>query len=208
MDERKESGSESKFAAAHGAAGRMAESKGFAKLVSDPNSFTIRSQEPQDAEQVSALIGSVGTFEGTLQLPDMPVASRVEYLQKVDPQSCKLVAVADGRIVGAAGLHAAGTSLRRTHVRMLGIGILRDWQGRGLGRQLIARLLDWADNWAGVLRVELTVHADNDRAIALYRAMGFEEEGRHRAYALKNGRYVDALFMARLHPSQPLVATV
>jgi L-phenylalanine/L-methionine N-acetyltransferase len=167
---------------------------------------TIRSQEPEDAEQISALIGSIGTFEGTLQLPDMPVAMRLERIKQVDERGCKLVAVADGRIVGAAGLYVSHGALRRLHSRELGIGITREWQGRGVGRQLIARLLDWADNWAGVLRVELTVHADNDRAIALYRSMGFVEEGRHRAYAMKNGRFVDAFFMARLHPNQPLVA--
>ncbi|HWI84093.1 GNAT family N-acetyltransferase [Ramlibacter sp.] len=172
----------------------------------DATRITIRAQEPQDAAALSALMGSQGTFEGTLQLPDMPVASRLEYLQKVDPHSCLLVAEAGTGVIGAAGLHLPHRGLRRAHARTLGIGIAAEWQGRGVGRQLIARLLDWADNWAGILRVELTVHADNDRAIALYRGMGFVEEGRHRAYALKNGRYVDAFFMARLHPRQPLVA--
>lgn len=167
------------------------------------DAITIRSQEPEDAAAISALMGRAGTFEGTLQLPDMPVASRLEVLQKVDGVSCKLVAVVDGAVVGAAGLHPAGLSLRRGHVRALGIAVAQEWQGRGVGRRLIHRLLDWADNWAGVLRIELTVHADNDRAIALYRGMGFVEEGRHRAYALKNGRYVDAFFMARLHPAPP-----
>jgi putative acetyltransferase len=165
--------------------------------------ITLRAQEPSDAHDVSALTGAPGTFEGTLQLPDMPVASRLEWLQKIEPHSCRLVAVAQGRVVGAAGLHPAGNSLRRSHVRMLGIGIAAEFQGRGVGRLLIARLLDWADNWAGVLRVELTVHADNERAIALYRAMGFIEEGRHVGYALKDGRYLDALCMARLHPAPP-----
>jgi putative acetyltransferase len=158
------------------------------------------------AQEVSVLTGASGTFEGTLQLPDMPVASRLEWLQKIEPHSCRLVAVAQGRVVGSAGLHLAGTSLRRSHVRGLGIGIASSHQGRGVGRLLISRLLDWADNWAGVLRVELTVHADNERAIALYRAMGFVEEGRHIGYSMKNGRYVDALCMARLHPSQPRLA--
>ena len=169
--------------------------------------ITLRAQEPSDAHELSALTGASGTFEGTLRLPDMPVASRLEWLQKIEPNSCRLVAVADGRVVGAAGLHPAGSSLRRSHVRMLGIGIGAEFQGRGVGRLLIARLLDWADNWAGVLRVELAVHADNDRAIALYRAMGFVEEGRHVAYALKDGRYVDALCMARLHPDPPRLRT-
>ena len=172
----------------------------------DAAALVIRSAEPADAPAVSALIGQVGTFEGTLQLPDMPVASRLEFLQRVEPQSCKLVAVDADRIVGSAGLHAM-PGLRRSHVRGLGIGIAQEWQGRGVGHLLIARLLDWADNWAAVLRVELTVHADNERAIALYRSMGFVEEGRHRAYALKNGRYVDALCMARLHPAPPALST-
>ena len=169
----------------------------------DDSEITLRALEPGDALEVSAFTGAHGTFEGTLQLPDMPVASRLEWLQKLEPNSCRLVAVAQGHVVGSASLHGAGTSLRRSHVRMLGIGLAPDWQGKGVGRLLIARLLDWADNWAGVLRTELTVHADNERAIALYRAMGFVEEGRHVAYALKDGRYTDALFMARLHPNPP-----
>ena len=56
---------------------------------------------------------------------------------------------------------------------------------------------------ADVLRLELTVYVDNARAIALYRKFGFEVEGTHRAYALRDGAYVDALCMARLHPNPP-----
>ena len=88
-------------------------------------------------------------------------------------------------------------------MRSLGIALAQEYQGRGLGRRLITRLLDWADNWGGVLRVELHVHADNDRARALYESLGFVEEGRHRGYALKAGRYIDCYSMARLHPNPP-----
>jgi putative acetyltransferase len=116
------------------------------------------------------------------------------------------VALAGSEIVGSAGLHCLGTSLRRAHVRSLAIGIASEWQGRGLGRRLIERLLDWADNWGGVLRVELHVHADNERAIGLYRSLGFADEGRHRAFSLSGGRYLDSLSMARLHPNPPSLA--
>lgn len=165
----------------------------------------IRAAEPADAPGISALLGLVGTFEGTLQLPDMPIATRLEFLQRVDHQAPRLVAVAGGEIVGTASLHVQQASLRRSHVRSLGIGIAPAWQGKGLGRQLMHRLIDWADNWGGVLRIELWVHVDNERAIALYKSLGFEQEGRHKAYALKNGRYIDSLSMARLHPNPPQV---
>jgi L-phenylalanine/L-methionine N-acetyltransferase len=167
------------------------------------DTIEIRSAEPQDALAISAHLGEVGVFEGLLQVPDVPLASRLEFLQRVDPHGCRLVALAGGEIIGAAGLHVLQASLRRMHVRSLGLSVRTAWQGRGVGRKLLARLLDWSDNWAGVLRVELHVHADNERAIALYQSMGFVEEGRHRNYALKNGRYVDAFSMARHHPSPP-----
>ncbi|MEO7547390.1 MAG: GNAT family N-acetyltransferase [Ramlibacter sp.] len=167
------------------------------------DTLVIRSAEPADAAATSALLGETGTFEGTLQLPDMPVASRLEMLQRVDPLACRLVAVTAGEVVGTAGLHVQHAGLRRSHVRGLGIAIAPAWQGRGLGRQLITRLLDWADKWAGLQRIELWVHVDNERAITLYRSLGFVQEGRHAGYALKNGRYVDSLSMARLHPDPP-----
>ena len=171
----------------------------------DATRVTIRAMEPSDAPGVSALIGAEGVVAGTLQMPDMAVASRVDLLQKIEPGTCRLVGEYEGRIVASAGLHLAGTSMRRSHVRMLGIGIAPEWQGKGLGRLLMQRLIAWADDWAGVLRIELVVHADNDRAIALYRSLGFAEEGLHRAYAMKDGRYVDAYFMARLHPKPPVL---
>jgi L-phenylalanine/L-methionine N-acetyltransferase len=172
----------------------------------DATLIKIRSAEPEDAPAISALLGEPGVYEGLLQTPYAPNASRLEYHQKVEPLACRLVAVAGDQIVGVASLHVLGPGLRRMHVRGLGIGVATAWQGRGVGRKLLAALLDWADNWANVLRVELHVHADNGRAKALYQSMGFVEEGLHRAYSLKNGRYVDTFSMARLHPNPPRIA--
>ena len=67
----------------------------------------------------------------------------------------------------------------------------------------MAAMCDYADHWAGVLRLELTVYTDNEAAIALYRKFGFEIEGTHRAYAMRDGAYADVLAMARLHPHPP-----
>ena len=66
-------------------------------------------------------------------------------------------------------------------------------------------LCDYADRWAQVLRIELTVFVDNERAITLYRKFGFRLEGTHRGYALRDGAYADVHAMARLHPQPPAI---
>jgi putative acetyltransferase len=98
-------------------------------------------------------------------------------------------------------------ALRRRHALMLGISVAREAQGRGVGSALMAAMCDYADRWIGALRIELTVYTDNEAALALYRKFGFVIEGTFRGYALRDGRYVDAYAMARLHPDPPRIAS-
>lgn len=172
-------------------------------MSEEPSLITVRALEPADAPAVAQLMGMDGVYPALMQLPYSAIASRVEFLTKPEPLGCRLVAEAEGRIVGSAGLHPVGPSLRRSHVRLMGISVATDWQGRGVGTQLMAAVVDWADNWANVLRLELHVYADNARAIRLYQRFGFVQEGLHRGYALRGGQYVDSLSMARHHPNPP-----
>jgi len=59
-------------------------------------------------------------------------------------------------------------------------------------------VLEVADNWMNLRRIELTVYADNEAAQRLYRKFGFEVEGRLRDYAVRDGVFADAMSMARL----------
>ncbi len=107
-----------------------------------------------------------------------------------------LTAVVDDRIVGAAGFHVGRDRLARSGT--LGMGVHEDFQGRGIGTALMDAIVDLADNWYNLLRLDLEVYADNQAGIALYRKFGFEAEGLYRRYAFRDGHYVDALPMARL----------
>jgi putative acetyltransferase len=141
-----------------------------------------------------------------MQLPYPDAAAwrkRLEAAPEPGRGDIQLVAELDGRVVGSAGLYSAAPNLRRRHAMVLGVSVGREAQRQGVGSALIGALLDYADRWAGIIRIELTVWADNERAIALYRKFGFEVEGRLRAYGLRDGRYDDALAMARLHPQPP-----
>ena len=75
----------------------------------------------------------------------------------------------------------------------------RRWfAGLGAADTLLAALIDTADNWLDIRRLELTVYADNAPAIRLYEGFGFVLEGRMRAHSYRAGAYVDTLLMARL----------
>ena len=103
----------------------------------------------------------------------------------------------DEEVVGQLGLETF-TRPRRRHVGEIGMAVRDDWQGKGVGTALMEAALDLADNWLGLTRIELSVYTDNTAGVALYKKFGFEVEGTHRRYALRNGEYVDAYSMARI----------
>jgi [ribosomal protein S18]-alanine N-acetyltransferase len=61
------------------------------------------------------------------------------------------------------------------------VAVTRRMRGRGLGRHLLARVLDVARE-RGIDTVFLEVRASNRRAHELYRAFGFSDVGRRKAY--------------------------
>jgi putative acetyltransferase len=170
-----------------------------------PVGIEFRRAEPRDAEALAQFMADPAVFAGLLQLPYPGIEAWRKRLESRahEQDALFLLALAEGTLIGNAGLHSLGWTPRRRHVAGLGISVASAWQGKGVGNELMRRLLEWADNWAGYLRIELTVYTDNARAIALYRKHGFVEEGTSRAHALRDGVYVDSLMMARLHPQPP-----
>jgi L-phenylalanine/L-methionine N-acetyltransferase len=164
-----------------------------------PIKIAIRPATPDDAEGFAAVFATRGAANGTLQHPyTSPEIWRTRLSSNTSTRECVFVALVNGRIVGNAGVHPISDNPRQKHVCGVGISIMDAYQGRGVGRALMNACLDYADRWANYSRVELTVHADNARAIKLYESLGFEAEGRHRDFSFREGGYVDALFMGRL----------
>ena len=175
-----------------------------------PAGLRIRHVEPEDYVGFHESLVTPKAMSGTLQMPYTSKESRRERMTKIESPGFSLVAempsatAASGyEIVANAGVFPSGPSIRRRHAMGIGMSVRDDWQGRGIGSALMEALIDRADNWMNVLRLELTVYVDNAPAIALYTRFGFENEGRMRAYAMRDGAFVDAYAMGRLHPKQP-----
>jgi putative acetyltransferase len=162
-------------------------------------SFAIRAATLGDAEAIAALRNMPGVRPNILALPFENVARSRAYIAAAGPEKTSLVACAGKRVIGTASLNRAKAP-RRAHAAMLGIMVADDRQGQGVGTALFAALIDLADNWLNLHRLELGVYADNAPALALYRKFGFEVEAHERQDAFRAGAYADSYLMARIRP--------
>jgi RimJ/RimL family protein N-acetyltransferase len=108
------------------------------------------------------------------------------------------VAVAGARddaFLGSLLVHSLSERHRRAE---LGFWLIRAARGRGLARQALALLIDWAWDALGAERLEMTTTPDNPGVPALAAALGFEREGTMRARNRERGRRVDVVMFGLL----------
>lgn len=161
----------------------------------------VRAFDSGDVEDLVETFQQPGCIAGTLQMPFREPEELRERFRGRVPGMWRLVAEVEhegrARVVGVLTVHQHQRP-RRDHAGELGMLVHDRWQGRGIGGKLLRAGTELADRWLGLTRLELTVFADNARAIRLYESCGFEVEGRLRRYALRDGQWVDSLAMARL----------
>lgn len=113
-----------------------------------------------------------------------------------EPNSTILVACDSERLVGFLSARG-GTARRNRHAAEIVVAIRDGYRGRGLGRALFEAVEAWALK-VGVTRLGLGHIDRNESAHALYRTMGFREEGRKTAAFLLTDGYADEVLMAKL----------
>ncbi|MCL1906121.1 MAG: GNAT family N-acetyltransferase [Clostridiales bacterium] len=168
--------------------------------------FIIRPARVEDALGINELRRMPGVFENILGIPSESLQKNEDFLRNMDANSHHFVAIIPDeagleKVIGMAGLTVFANP-RRRHGADLGMMVHKDYQGQGVGKKLIETLLDMADNWLMLVRVELGVYTDNERAINMYKKYGFEPEGIKRKDAVRSGQYVDVLMMARIKYDQ------
>jgi ribosomal protein S18 acetylase RimI-like enzyme len=104
------------------------------------------------------------------------------------------VAFDDGRIVGWCDIKRQTIPIH-AHEGLLGMGVLDEYRGRGLGERLLRTALE-AARAGGFERVSLSVYARNTRALELYRKVGFAVEGTRVRGKKLDGEYDNVHMMA------------
>lgn len=127
------------------------------------------------------------------------VGQQLTFIRRMLETPNRELFVAETETGELAGYVAAlgGSARRNAHKADVVIGVSQEYSGRGVGTRLMEHIEGWARQ-AGLHKLELTVMAHNARAIALYRKMGFVDEGRQVDSLLVDGRFVDELSMGKI----------
>lgn len=160
----------------------------------------IRHVQKQDLAAIHTIFKSRHLIQGTMRLPH----HSIEYVEKrIEPSddTIKLVACVENEVIGYAELATHPDAPRHRHAAEINIiAVSSSWRGKGVGRALMRSLIDLAENWMQITRISLVVWSSNENAVGLYQKLGFEIEGTMKRFVFKEGKYEDALLMARVKP--------
>jgi ribosomal protein S18 acetylase RimI-like enzyme len=143
--------------------------------------IAIRPARAADALPLARMARAISATPGLLvsqpaEISDESVGQKIAALAEADNGAYR-VAEVEGELVGYGMLDPLPWASVR-HVVHLTIAVDSAWQGRGVGRALLASLIDWARMAPAVEKIELHVRASNQAAQALYHRLGFVEVGR------------------------------
>ncbi len=162
----------------------------------------VRALDTSDLDEVVTLLALPGCAAGTLGVPLDSPDRRRRQLAETPEGAYRLVAEQlegeQAKLVGLAGVTRRWG--RRAHTATVWLLVHDDHVGRGVGTALMRAVVELADDWLRLDRLDLEVYTDNAPAIRLYESLGFEREGTLRRYAVRGGRFVDAYAMGRLRP--------
>lgn len=125
-----------------------------------------------------------------------PIESTLEFVKLIESKNLsQYYAIENGEVVGWCDIIPKSYE-GLTHVGVLGMGVLKDFRGKGLGTELMKKAIEHA-RANGLEKIELDVYESNHAAIALYRKFGFAEEGKRIKGRKLDGVYDNIVMMGK-----------
>ncbi|MGD6857656.1 N-acetyltransferase family protein [Bacillus infantis] len=165
------------------------------------SNFYIRTGNLDDAKSILDIRRDVITENKYLiSLPDefnQTVEKQRTWIRKIlgNNRETLIVAEKDEKVIGFIVFESPNRK-RLFHTGSFETMIHRDYRGIGIGKILISELLTWAEKNPVIEKVSLGVLSTNERAISLYKNMGFVEEGRkNNEIKISENEYADDILM-------------
>jgi RimJ/RimL family protein N-acetyltransferase len=164
----------------------------------DGRKLIIKEAEPGEAKELIRYIGTVGGESDFLTFGAGEYKISLEQEIKLIHGSIEsdnqviLVGWVQNVIVGCVTFHA-GKWKRVRHTGEFGVSVSKKSWGLGIGTLLTEALLNWAKGSETVRKINLRVRSDNDRAIAVYKKLGFVEEGKITREYYIDGEFINCM---------------
>jgi RimJ/RimL family protein N-acetyltransferase len=158
----------------------------------------LRTPTESDEDLLYRLKADLDTWEERSPASPTPL-TLAQYRERADKGDYRgnadFVITLDRAGVGMCTLFHEDTLARHAEV---GIALLPEARGRGVGTEALRQLVDFAFVRRNLRRLYLWVIASNAAGLGSYRKVGFVEEGRHREHCWIRGRYEDEIAMGLL----------
>ncbi len=171
--------------------------------LKDGRKLTLRPPQRQDAQRLLDFrIITAGESDFLMNYPEelagYSMEKQLAFIERMQlSEDFMAVAEIEGRIAGTCQI-SFNTRLKTKHKAGIGIAILKEYWGLGIGTAMFREMLAQAEKRDGLLHIELEVMEGNGRAMALYKKFGFETVAEiPDAIRLKDGTMLKLITMTR-----------
>ncbi|MET3322096.1 UNVERIFIED_ORG: RimJ/RimL family protein N-acetyltransferase [Peribacillus simplex] len=178
--------------------------KGLIMMTKNDFQVSLRTGNLDDAEallEIQREVVSENEFMiSVLEELEETTEQQRSWIQKISENERETIIVAEikGKVIGLIVFRSKNTK-RLAHTGYFTTMIKKDYRDMGIGKLLIKELLNWAEQNPLIEKVSLGVLSTNQRAIALYKSVGFVEEGRKiKEVKFSEDLYVDDILMYKL----------
>lgn len=146
--------------------------------------------DPEPTQYLSPIFDRVHTEPMTRAFFDQVLGN------KIGGHALIIALRADESYLGQCDLRLGGDASRQAELAIVIPNPVN--RGKGYGREALTLLLDFGFGTLNLHKIHLKVFTRNEPAIALYRSLGFIEEGLLRDEVYRNGEYLDEMVMSLL----------
>jgi L-amino acid N-acyltransferase YncA len=162
------------------------------------SAYRVRAATAADAAAICRIYNQgiedrVATLETELRTPE----ERAAWLAAKSPRHPVIVAEDGGRVIGWGSLNQFNSREAYRHVVDFSVYIERAYRGKGVGKMLLARLIELAREQR-YHKMVLSAFPSNSGGMALYERMGFRTVGLYKEQGMLDGRWVDTIVMEKL----------
>lgn len=169
-------------------------------ILKDGRKLILQKAEEKDAKGLLDHLNQAGKETEFLGFGkegfDMNEEQERAYIGSFTPKNFMIVAFVDGEIIGSCSISCRESRIRFAHKGELGICVQKKVWGLGVGERLMSYTLELAKD-AGMTKMGLDTRTDNEKAIYLYKKLGFEIEGTIKKAAFIDGVYYDNYVMGK-----------